>query len=292
MTRRCPRQSPFGDIAHRATCPRDPATVAASLRGSWVPKTPVRPLCRLARIERRTPWTTSTTWPWSAPARQVWPSAIWLAKQGRRFVILEAGDSVGDGLARALGLAGVVHVAPLRRPPRTGLPWRSGRLSEPRRGGRLPRTLRRGVRAAGPDQQRGPLALVGGGQFVLDLGRAAAPARGKWWSRPARSRRRACPRSPKPWRRTVFQIHSSDYRRPSESRRGRSLVVGGGNTGYQIAKELRGPHEVHLAVGIAPDAASPARCSGATCSAGLTGWACSERRSTRGSAASSRPRTR
>ena len=47
----------------------------------------------------------------------------------------------------------------------------------------------------------------------------------------------------------VFQIHSSDYRRPSEIPAGTVLVVGGGNTGYQIAKELTVTHEVHLAVG-------------------------------------------
>ena len=47
----------------------------------------------------------------------------------------------------------------------------------------------------------------------------------------------------------VFQIHSSDYRRPSEIPPGTVLVVGGGNTGYQIAKELTATHAVHLAVG-------------------------------------------
>ena len=47
----------------------------------------------------------------------------------------------------------------------------------------------------------------------------------------------------------VFQIHSSDYQRPSEIPAGTVLVVGGGNTGYQIAKELTATHQVHLAVG-------------------------------------------
>ena len=47
----------------------------------------------------------------------------------------------------------------------------------------------------------------------------------------------------------VFQMHSSEYRRPSEIPGGVVLVVGGGNTGYQIAKELAASHHVHLAVG-------------------------------------------
>jgi putative flavoprotein involved in K+ transport len=47
----------------------------------------------------------------------------------------------------------------------------------------------------------------------------------------------------------VDQLHSADYRRPSQIADGPVLVVGGGNTGYQIADELAGTHEVHLAIG-------------------------------------------
>jgi putative flavoprotein involved in K+ transport len=45
------------------------------------------------------------------------------------------------------------------------------------------------------------------------------------------------------------QIHSSDYRAPAELPADTALVVGGGNTGYQIAAELAQSREVHLAVG-------------------------------------------
>jgi putative flavoprotein involved in K+ transport len=47
----------------------------------------------------------------------------------------------------------------------------------------------------------------------------------------------------------VFQTHSADYRRPADLPEGRVLVVGGGNTGFQIAKELASSREVHLAIG-------------------------------------------
>ena len=47
----------------------------------------------------------------------------------------------------------------------------------------------------------------------------------------------------------IFQTHSTGYMRPSDVPEGAVLVVGGGNTGYQIAKELSGTHQVHLAVG-------------------------------------------
>ena len=42
---------------------------------------------------------------------------------------------------------------------------------------------------------------------------------------------------------------STGYRRPSEVPPGTALVVGGGNTGFQIAEELSATHTVYLAVG-------------------------------------------
>jgi putative flavoprotein involved in K+ transport len=47
----------------------------------------------------------------------------------------------------------------------------------------------------------------------------------------------------------LFQVHSTGYRRPSDVPEGTVLVVGGGNTGFQIAEELVATRRVHLAVG-------------------------------------------
>jgi putative flavoprotein involved in K+ transport len=47
----------------------------------------------------------------------------------------------------------------------------------------------------------------------------------------------------------VFQAHSTGYRNPSNVPEGTVLVVGGGNTGFQIAKELSATHRVLLSVG-------------------------------------------
>jgi putative flavoprotein involved in K+ transport len=47
----------------------------------------------------------------------------------------------------------------------------------------------------------------------------------------------------------VSQMHSSAYRSPEEIPDGRVLVVGGGNTGYQIAEELSASREVHISIG-------------------------------------------
>jgi putative flavoprotein involved in K+ transport len=47
----------------------------------------------------------------------------------------------------------------------------------------------------------------------------------------------------------VYQTHSTGYRRPRDLPPGRVVVVGGGNTGYQIAEELAADRDVVLAVG-------------------------------------------
>jgi putative flavoprotein involved in K+ transport len=49
----------------------------------------------------------------------------------------------------------------------------------------------------------------------------------------------------------VVQMHSGDYRRPQDLPVGRVLVVGGGNSGHQIAEDLATDpdREVHLSVG-------------------------------------------
>jgi putative flavoprotein involved in K+ transport len=47
----------------------------------------------------------------------------------------------------------------------------------------------------------------------------------------------------------VAQLHSSAYRTPDDLPTGATLVVGGGNTGYQVAAELVQSRPVHLAIG-------------------------------------------
>ena len=47
----------------------------------------------------------------------------------------------------------------------------------------------------------------------------------------------------------IVRLHSSAYRGPEDVPAGSVLVVGGGNTGFQIAQELSGTHEVYLSIG-------------------------------------------
>lgn len=46
----------------------------------------------------------------------------------------------------------------------------------------------------------------------------------------------------------IFQIHSSQYRSSSQIPKGKVLVVGGGNSGMQIAVELAKTHEVTMSI--------------------------------------------
>jgi putative flavoprotein involved in K+ transport len=50
----------------------------------------------------------------------------------------------------------------------------------------------------------------------------------------------------------VAQIHSADYRNPQALPDGPVLVVGGGNSGLQIAAELAASRRVHVSVGTSP----------------------------------------
>jgi putative flavoprotein involved in K+ transport len=47
----------------------------------------------------------------------------------------------------------------------------------------------------------------------------------------------------------IVQLHSTAYRNPDSLPPGAAVVVGGGNTGFQIAEELSGSREVHLSIG-------------------------------------------
>jgi putative flavoprotein involved in K+ transport len=47
----------------------------------------------------------------------------------------------------------------------------------------------------------------------------------------------------------VLQFHSSEYKNPNQLLKGKTLVVGGGNPGAQIAVELSNDREVYLSVG-------------------------------------------
>ena len=171
-----------------------------------------------------------------------------LARQGRRFVILEAADSISaawrtrwDSLLlftprRYSALAGLAFPG-----DSDGYPTRDeviAYLEQYASTFDLPVELNSAVRSlavadgsfvVGLDDRR-----LEADQVVVATGPFQVP------NVPALARELAP---------ETFQTHSTGYMRPSDVPQGTVLVVGGGNTGYQIAKELSATHKVHLGVG-------------------------------------------
>jgi putative flavoprotein involved in K+ transport len=171
-----------------------------------------------------------------------------LARQGRDFTILEAADEPAaawrerwDSLklftpARYDSLPGLAFPGdPDRHPGRDQvvayLTEYARRFELPVRFGSRVRSLRR--------TDRGYLVELGdrmyeAGQVVVATGPFQTP-------RVPAIAGRLAPEVP--------QLHSSAYRTPESIAAGPVLVVGGGNTGFQIAEELSDSHEVHLSIG-------------------------------------------
>ena len=173
---------------------------------------------------------------------------FFLARQGRRFLILEAADSVGaawkdrwDSLAlftprRYDALSGLSFPG-----DPDGYPTRDEVVSYLRAYAetyKLPLVLNSAVRSltqiddgfqleCSDRTVRADQVVVATGPFQLPLTPALAGQLGP----------------------EVFQMHSTGYRQPRDIPAGTVLVVGGGNTGFQIAAELTGTHAVHLSVG-------------------------------------------
>jgi putative flavoprotein involved in K+ transport len=172
-----------------------------------------------------------------------------LARAGRRFVILEAGKSVGTAWRGRWD--SLVLFTPRRYDALPGLPFPGepdgypGRdevvayLEHYARTFDLPVRFRSQVRSLEAENDGFVLELADGrrvaaDQVVVATGPFQVP------SIPAL----ADDLDP-----ALFQEHSTAYRSPSRVPAGTVLVVGGGNTGFQIAKELSATHTVHLAVG-------------------------------------------
>jgi putative flavoprotein involved in K+ transport len=173
----------------------------------------------------------------------------WLAKQRRRFVILEAGDSVATAWRRRWD--SLVLFTSRRYDALPGLAFPGDPDSYPTRDDVIGYLERYATEFNLPVQTNSHVRELSSedGQFVLDLlgdrqirAKQVVVATGPF----------QLPRTPPPAdtvAHDVIQIHSSDYRRPSDVPARTVLVVGGGNTGYQIATELAPTHQVHLAVG-------------------------------------------
>jgi putative flavoprotein involved in K+ transport len=171
-----------------------------------------------------------------------------LARRGQRFVILDGADAIGAAWRERWD--SLVLFTPRRHDSLPGLPFPGDPDGYPTRDEvtayleqyadtfELPIELGIKVHSLTKD----------GAKFVLELGNRTIDANqvvvatGPFQT----------PRTPEfagALAPEVFQTHSAGYRNPSDVPVGTVLVVGGGNTGFQIAKELAATHTVHLSVG-------------------------------------------
>jgi putative flavoprotein involved in K+ transport len=171
-----------------------------------------------------------------------------LARQGRRFVLLEAADSIGAAwrprweslrlftprrycALPALDLPGDPNGYPSRDEVIAYLEQYAAAFNVPVEVNSAVRSLTRtgGRFVIELDNQRliADQVVVATGPFQLPHVPALASEVAK----------------------EVFQTHSTGYMRPNDVPAGAIVVVGGGNTGYQIAKELSATHRVLLAIG-------------------------------------------
>jgi putative flavoprotein involved in K+ transport len=171
-----------------------------------------------------------------------------LAKQGRHFTILEASDSIGA--AWRTRWDSLVLFTPRRYDSLPGLPFPGDQDGYPGRTEvidylenyastfELPVQLNSAVQSVAPADRA----------FLLDLGTRAVEAE-QVVVATGPFQTPNVPAFAAGLGADVFQVHSTGYRRPSEVPEGTVVVVGGGNTGFQIAKELSSTHAVHLAIG-------------------------------------------
>ena len=208
---------------------------------------------------------------------------FFLARQGRRFVILEAADSIGAASADPLELACSLHFEALLRTSGVAAPGQpSGYatrdevlayLEQYAAAFELPVRLGTPVRGLSHAAGRFALELDGSrievDQVVVATGPFQVPRIPPFASQLAPD---------------VFQVHSTGYMEPSNVPAGTVVVVGGGNTGYQIAKELSATRRVYLAIG-SRQTPLPQRFLGRDLFWWLTKVGSSPRLSSRGSAA-------
>ena len=175
-------------------------------------------------------------------------AGYFLAEQGRRFVILEAGPSVGTAWRERWD--SLTLFTPRRYSGLPGLPFPGDPDGYPTRDEviqylerfaetfELPIEFNSNVRRLSRENERFVLEVDGrtitADQVVVATGPFQTPY---------------VPKLAEELDSGVWQAHSTGYRRPSDVTEGTVLVVGGGNTGFQIAKELSDTHKVILSVG-------------------------------------------
>jgi putative flavoprotein involved in K+ transport len=174
--------------------------------------------------------------------------AYCLKRQGIRFVILEAADSIGPAWRDRWD--SLTLFTPRRYSGLPGLPFPGGPEGYPDRDEVIAYLERYAETFDLPIELNNPIKRLTAeeGRFVLEVdGRTITADQVVIATGPFQ--KPYVPEIAKRLEPDVVQMHSTGYRNPSAIPEGTVLVVGGGNTGFQIAEELSRTHRVVLAVG-------------------------------------------
>jgi putative flavoprotein involved in K+ transport len=173
---------------------------------------------------------------------------FFLAKQGRHFTILEASDSIGTAWRSRWD--SLVLFTPRRYDALPGILFPGDPDGYPGRREVLDYLENYASTFGLPVQLNSAVQSVvpANGAFILDLGTRTAEAE-QVVVATGPFQTPNVPAFAAGLGTDLFQVHSTGYRRPSAVPEGTVVVVGGGNTGFQIAKELASTHAVHLAIG-------------------------------------------
>jgi len=171
-----------------------------------------------------------------------------LRQQGRGFVILERGDSIAPAWRERWDSLKLFTPRGYSNLP--GLPFRGDPDDYPTRDEVIGYLERYAETFELPIELNSHVRRLSheGGRFVLDVdGRTVTADQVVVATGPFQTP--YVPKLADELDSGVWQAHSTGYRRPDDVPEGTVLVVGGGNTGFQIAKELSATHKVVLSVG-------------------------------------------
>ena len=172
-----------------------------------------------------------------------------LRRQGRRFVILERADSIGSAWRERW--ESLTLFTPRRYSALPGLPFPGEPDGYPTRDEVIAYLERYAETFELPIELNTEVTILDGGddeRFRLEVdGRTMVADQVVVATGPFQLP--YVPELAEKLADDVFQTHAVGYRRPDEVPAGTVLVVGGGNTGFQIAKELSATHKVVLSVG-------------------------------------------
>jgi putative flavoprotein involved in K+ transport len=172
----------------------------------------------------------------------------YLAGQGRRFAILERSDSVASAWRERW--ESLTLFTPRQYSGLPGLPFSGDPDGYPTRDDVIEYLERYAETFELPIEFNGDVRRLSSedGRFVLDVdGRTITADQVVVATGPFQ--KPYVPKLAEDLGPEVWQAHSTGYRRPDDVSEGTVLVVGGGNTGFQIAKELSATHKVVLSVG-------------------------------------------